>query len=336
MSYRDLTIRELVARCLMGDRDAWEEFFRRFLPLLKAAIKKTLLAAGKKALADDVDVVSLIHLKIVEKLLDEHKLNDCRNLDYINGWLWRMAVNEAINYLRSRRVLRNLPQVIEEELMGFLDAPMGEEGDKTLQEDTKDESADRDVLDRERFMHDMLMEVLGLMHGMENRKAYWVLRLSIVAADPLSDEEIEELSGFNKMPPDEIRSMMVDIMGDLERKSKEKVKKLANAVVKFYRIRRAEATLPMVIDESKRAELLEGIDTLTTQWRDDLSEGLMHIRPSGKDIALLVGIEESKAGQVSRILERARIYLEKNMKDEQPAIDTDAADESLFDGNHVM
>jgi hypothetical protein len=317
MSYEDLSNKELVMLCLVDDRAAWEEFFRRFIPTIKFSIRSTLITSGNLKLINDEDVLWDIHADVVNKLVKDGILEQCRDMDKLESWLRRVARNESVNYLRSRSLHRNLPQVTEEGFMTSLDKPLGEDGELPFVENVMDEYSGRDSLEERHDLNILLTDTFSKMQGMENRKGFWVLRLSIIAYEPLSDEEIEELSEFNEMPPEEIRSRLIAIMDELEEKMIVKIKAQARAVVISYRINRAEAFLLKAFEEEAQEKLREQIEELRQQWENNVKDGRMYCQPARKDIALLVGMPEEKVGQVSKVLERARSFLASGAREER-------------------
>ena len=65
-----LTDEEVSLRCLENKRDAWNEFFRRFIPTLRAGIREVLSENGRYDLLGDEDILCDINEKIVDELLE--------------------------------------------------------------------------------------------------------------------------------------------------------------------------------------------------------------------------------------------------------------------------
>ena len=71
---RKISDQQLVRLCLENNRPAWEEFFRRFIPTIKKAIKEKLGLSVRPNLCFDEEVLWNIHEKIVVKLYNNNEI----------------------------------------------------------------------------------------------------------------------------------------------------------------------------------------------------------------------------------------------------------------------
>lgn len=94
----------LIQTCLnTWNESAWDEFIRRFQPVIAGTVVKTLRLAGGDAAQYADDVIQEVFVKLCDK--------DCQTLrnfqpDHDNaffGFLKRIAYNETLNFLRRRR-----------------------------------------------------------------------------------------------------------------------------------------------------------------------------------------------------------------------------------------
>lgn len=97
----ELEIEEIVERCLRHDQQAWSEFLRRYIPLIKRSIKTTLRRSGFPEY-EDIDVIDEIWIRIFEKLYKDNKLELCVNLAGIDAWLITISMNQTYDWLKNK------------------------------------------------------------------------------------------------------------------------------------------------------------------------------------------------------------------------------------------
>lgn len=308
-SIQRLTDAEIVARCLENERAAWNEFFRRFIPIIKNAIKKTLYNAGHVELCRDPDVIWNIHQEVDIKLFKDGKLRQCSDPSGIKFWLREIATNQTIDWLRQQNRTKNLPEKQIRESMLSLSSPLKDNTDLTLGDTLSDDIGTNED------MHETLEEALFSMKEIKNEQAYWVIRLSIIAHMPFTEEEIRELAAFTGHRLADIKSRLDAMMTEVDKKTERKIKASARAVILWHEIRRLEARL---YDERKVSGVSTNVDDLIIkiqqkmkQREDLLKQGQALCRPSNKEIAEIIGLREDKVEQVSVILLRARQMLQK-------------------------
>ncbi len=97
---QDLSDQSLVARCINGDRLAWDKFVERFSRLILWAIKEKLRHTNFHYAQQDVED---IFQNVFCLLWEKEKLQQIRNKEKISGWLAMVAANCAVNYFRNKR-----------------------------------------------------------------------------------------------------------------------------------------------------------------------------------------------------------------------------------------
>jgi len=310
LSFKNLTDEDIVSHCLENRREAWNEFFRRFLPVIKNAIKQTLYASGHMELYRDPDVIWNIHQDIVIKLFKDGKLRQCTDTTGIKFWLRVITANQTIDWLRQQNRTKNLPEKQTQESMLSLSAPLTDNTDLTLEE-----TLTGDSYLNEEDIHEKLEEVLSGMNEMKNEQALWVIRLCIIAHMPFMEEEVQKLAAFTGRLPEDVRSRLDTIVAQVDKKIEKKIKVSARAVILWHEIRHLETRLH---DERKASGASAKVDDLTKkirqkvqQRKEFLKQGQAVCRPSNQDIAELIGLPADKAEQASVILLRARQVLQK-------------------------
>lgn len=107
----ELTDAELVAQCLKGERTAFGVLVDRYQkPVFNAALR--IVGNGE----DAADITQVVFLKAYEKLRSYKP-----NYKFFS-WLYRIAVNESINFAKARRQHEEIDDSIPAE-----DGPVGEE-----------------------------------------------------------------------------------------------------------------------------------------------------------------------------------------------------------------
>jgi len=92
-------IDNLVKRCLAKDKEAWNEFVRRFRNLIYQAIRTRFSRTNfSYAMQDIEDVMQEIFLDLWER----DKLMQVRDTEKIQAWLAIISQNKAIDYMRQR------------------------------------------------------------------------------------------------------------------------------------------------------------------------------------------------------------------------------------------
>lgn len=303
---------ELVHHCLENHRPAWNEFFRRFIPHIKKAIKKQLRVSGHLDLSRDQDVLWEVHKDIVIKLFDRGWLRKCHDLSGIRPWLKEVASNQTIDWLRKRHSRKTLPERVTDLTNVSLHSPTRMDSELLLIDTIEDDLPHSSELDH--FLENLL-ERLGQL---DNKKASWVLRLSFVSQLPLSSEELDELTRFSGSPRAEVASCLVDVIARLEKTVQRKDWAAGRAILLWYEIRRLEAAIFHKVkvktfdDDPEILEIRNLIQSKAKKREEYVKQSQVLCRPSNLEIARLVGMPAEKADQISSILVRARrLLLEK-------------------------
>ena len=312
-SYTRLTNEELVRRCLDNDRAAWNEFFRRFIPDIKWAIKRTLISSRHPQLFQDVDVLWDIHEEIVINLYSRGRLRQCSDPKGVRSWLREVASNQTIDWLRKRDSKKRMPELVEERNLLSLSTPLTENANITLG-DTVSANPEPDNELRE-YIENAILQ----MKHIPNEKAFWVLRLSIILYLPLSTEEIEKLARFSGCSAVELDRLVGKMVKRVEVKEEKRSTAAGQAVLIWHEIRRMESllfeksTCSSGLDEDEVDEIRRRIKKRTKHREALLKKAQKLCRPSNREMAMLVGLPEEKIDQISNMLARARLMLQVKM-----------------------
>jgi len=295
-SIRDIATKELVDLCINhGDRQTWDEFFRRYLPVIINTIKSTLRDKGQDRLASDREVMSKIHEQIVIKLYTRDKLRNCKDVSGISYWLEELTKNQTIDWLLKRgRDKRLVKTIIDDTSI-------------SLQDDVKIHPPPDipDLFPDENETEDSIELLKGKISAIKNDKDRWIFRISVMYVLPLDDQELGLLAKFSKLSLDELKDAIAQIIADVQKKEEAKAKNAGDAIMLWYQIGRLQA---MLYEEQKNTSEYnkEKIRTLEnklrrkTQARENKLKTINKVSwPSGKQIAALLGFNLKQKGQIS-------------------------------------
>jgi len=310
---------DLVPLCLLHQRSAWEEFFKRFSPRIKKAIRRTFIKCGAKDLVEDIDNVMNIHAVLVEKLYAKGALHQCTDLSGLRSWIVRISANQTVDWLKQRGRIKHLPLLKEEQLMRSLSTPLGEDQEFTLQDVIEDEDADL-FAQLEQIASQLYVEcVIDQIATIDNITHRWILRLHILGQLTLSDAELENLLTVSPLQEDELNNSISALETSLAEKEQERQDDLGKTVLYWHQLRGLEIKIAR-LDRDTFSDHKPEIDALKQEWNDIgnrknklLSSCHSLPKPTNKEIAEIVGIPEDKCGNVSTYLVRAREALSDKM-----------------------
>lgn len=310
-SFHNSTDQELAVLCLQHDRTAWEEFFRRFSPLIKKAIRRTFIKYCARELASDMDNICDIHAAIVEKLYAKGVLHQCRDLSGLRAWIIRLSANQTLDWLKHRGRIKNSPAVDAENAVS-LSTTLGEDGQATLQDILEDMDADIWALRQMEAQRLYLDNVLEQLASLNNSTQRWILRLSILAQMSLAEQERAELEAFSPLGSTVLCRLLEEMESELAESEMKRQAALGRSVVYWHQLRRMEAQIaflqrdPSNVNNQRIGQLVQECAELETLRNKAMKDGRVLARPSNRQIAAIVGILEEKCGNVSKYLERAR------------------------------
>ena len=318
--HQNLNDADLAKECLLHNRAAWEEFFLRFSPLMKMAIRRTFIKSGVKELAEDFDNIADIHAELVGKLYGKGILRKCKDLDGLRPWLVRVSINQTLEWLVHRGRIKRLPAIQEEQFMRRLSAPLTEDGELTLQDLLEDAGADLFLQLEQSACQQFAECLLDQLLEIKNLTLRWTLRLSILGQLSLSDEELYQLQTLSPLSDDVVEEKVSTLEESLFVKEKERQDILGKAVLAWHQQRIIEAKITRLTKENQAdnaAEIavlnaeLASLDVLKAKHLAACAE---FPSPSNWEIAELIGIPLEKKENVSQYLIRARKTLRRKLE----------------------
>lgn len=309
---------EVVSLCIKGRQEAWEEFYTRFAPDIRRAIEHTLFFSSDLDSFDWKFEESVwdINENIVRKFCEDGFLSKCVDPSGIRQWLKTVATNQARDWLKERGRLKNLPKQQTEEGMRSLEEPLYEDSEITLGETISDET------DVDRALRRYLASVLDEIDRLDNKRDFWIVRLSLVAALPLTREEAGDLATFSPLAAETVRETLERIISSAEERDAKRAADLGRGVLLWHQLRRLESELRMSLRDTspegvrKCEELRGNIDRKQKRRELMLAAGKKIPRPSNREIAGLVGIPDEQ--YVTTILRRVRDAIGKKRGEHFP------------------
>jgi DNA-directed RNA polymerase specialized sigma24 family protein len=334
--YRDFSNQVLIESCLENDRNAWEEFFLRFIPVIKRGIQRKLIASGFVHLYHDPDVLAEIHEKITVKLYKNRILTQCKNINGIIPWLETIARNQTVDWIKKNSRYKRLPQQYAESHTFSISGPLN--GISHLS--VEDTIFDDESVDLTNIIND-LQTALSRIKDIKNEQKYWIFRLSILASFPLSHDELSELSTFCDFPTDHLKTTIQKIEARLAKKEVKRLESMNQAVLYWYIIKRLKTRIDREKEKLGSVEKINSNDGCPSHGQEDIKhwktriksdiedlekeitdkqqkrDSLLKIgrklcRPANREIAQLLGIPLEKASQISNILIRIRKMITHN------------------------
>jgi DNA-directed RNA polymerase specialized sigma24 family protein len=313
-NYSCLPLKTLIRMCIINNKDAWNEFFRRFTPVIHRSIKNNLRAKGLISMATDIDIIEEIYIKVVELVWYKNELASLKNPDACVGWLQEISINKTNDWIRSNNRQKNLARKQAEESMHSLAEPQNEDGSITLQD--KIISEEPLLFQNENILHKYTNELRKL-----SVKELWVMRIKLMFYDPLTAAEVMELSQYIKKPAEEISVELEKILGTLLIKNQKKEKRHESA----GRIHATIINLQGRIVSKKHINDIAQEEQNRIKTVVDRKERSLHairknldsfIEPSNEQIAAMLGLPKEKVGGISLIVHRARKKLKEGLKKE--------------------
>ena len=173
---QELSDQALVARCINGERLAWDRLVERFSRLVYWAIKTRLSHAGCHYNRQDLED---IFQEVFCLLWEKDTLRQIRNREKISGWLAMVAANCAHNFFRGKKHGFSRKEFLPE---------------KTPSSDCAAEEC---------------LERKGLSHIMEESLDFLPPRERIVLKlNYLYDKTHEEIASILKMPQNSVSSII--------------------------------------------------------------------------------------------------------------------------------
>ncbi len=309
---RKVKTETLVQMCLRSERPAWEEFFRRYIPLIKQGIRKGLNPDSNFVSQDDMDeAISAIYEKVIVKLVRDGILNNCKTPHIIEPWLATVACNQTYDWLREKSRKKRLPEKLAKFGTRSLEHVVNAETGCTLSDIIPAPATSMPEMEDHPVKMGWLEDVFHALHDM-NFKKRWILRLSLIAVLPLSEQEREELGQFSSLGREECDECLSRMLADIRQKKESRAKAMGKAVLLWFELQNLEARQSAFekdcTDESKDKLLQVSAKIIRVSKRrlELLEEGNRLCLPAHADIAAIIGIPEDKVQQVSIYLRRAR------------------------------
>ena len=296
----------LVERCIAQEREAWEEFFRRYMPKIKLWIVKTLLRSkddSLDALFIEESVMNVFE-NVFVKLYTKSVLRTLNDRNSLLPWLRTLTVRAAKDWLKSQHAKSRLIEITTKDRTISSDAPSpGADGLKVANILQPPEGSKEDLAQRA----EKLLERLKQLPDEQK----WPLRLRIMFICPLDKCELQHLAQFVGTSPDQTAERVKAVMASLEKKKEKKIKEQKKAdrlwnVAQNLAARLLDRIRQEEIPSCERQRLEEKIESILKRVREKTRAASLEVQPSNKQIAQIMGRSSKNVSRVSRVISMAR------------------------------
>jgi DNA-directed RNA polymerase specialized sigma24 family protein len=320
IKFSKLTNEQLINMCLLDIQEAWNEFFYRYTDDIKETIIRIFLDKRHYHLAKDEEVVEDIFLDVFDQVWREKGLSTLKNPNYCKLWLRKITFSKTMDWFRKRNLVKNRSENQGERSTRSLDTPLNQEDSRTLQDIIEDPNSIDPYDDRD--IKNELAEYLNELKAL-TPKEHWALRIKLMFYDSITKEDITELSGFAKMPPEEISKRLDNISKDLLKKNaaKEKDREAAGNVhadiIHSQKILFENKSNP----DFQKDEIIDEINRKNERLEALRKSSSVLVEPSNEQVAAIMGIPKERALAVSLLVYRAREKIKKRISQKKITFD---------------
>ncbi|GEM_PF-3828288 len=307
IKFPKLKERHLIKICLLNNDEAWEEFFRRYLDDIKTTIIGLFLKRGLRDFANDMDIIQNICVEVIIQVrAGKNDLSTLKNIDNCKPWLRSICFSKTMDWFREKNLVKNLSKKQAESYTRSIDGPVSLENKRELVETLIDPTAEEaDIND----VQNKLMEYENQLKRL-SEKELWIIRLRLIYHDPLTEDEVQDLSKFTKMSKKDIIEKLDIIKEGLDKKAeaKEKERELAGKVhAEIMELQKEiyDNRLNSDFQKNKYKEVSSRIDKKNKRLEQLRRSSDVIIEPSNEQIAEFIEIPKEKANKISLIVLRA-------------------------------
>lgn len=307
INFLDLKDRHLIKICLLNNEDAWDEFFLRYMDVIKETVIGKFLSRRLFNFANDEDIIQDICTEVIIQVrAGKNDLSTLKNTDNCKPWLRKICFSKTMNWFRKRNQVKNRAKKQGEGSAISIHAPLSHESTTTLEDVIEDPmSKDPDSIND---IQDKLAEYAKQLKALSEREL-WILRLKLMYYDPLTEDDVRELSRFVKMPQEGITAKLDHIKEELDKKAEEKEKErdLAGKVhAEMIGLQQElyDNRLNSVFRKNKYKEVSSKIDKKNKRLEQLRKSSAVLIEPSNEQIAEFIEIPKEKANKISLIVFR--------------------------------
>jgi DNA-directed RNA polymerase specialized sigma24 family protein len=312
IKFASLTNKQLIDQCLFNVDKAWNEFFRRFTPVIKNKIIRTLVAKDLSYRAFDKDTVHDIYLDVFKSVWLDKSIRGLTDPGKCEAWLKEISRNKTLDWIRSYNRKKNLAKKQAEESARSQSLPLNEDGSITLGDTISNDPQSSDLDD-----HNKMPGYLNEMGNLKP-KELWALRIKVVFYDPLNRQEIDRLSQLVKRPVEEVAGQVNLIMEKLLEKNEIKEKDgdsagRLHAIILHLQDSLLKNRFDSGFSEEEHNRITDEINKKARRLELLRKSSTGFIEPSNEEIAALIGISQEKAQGVSLLVHRARKKIKEGL-----------------------
>lgn len=308
---------DLLRRCCdENSPPPWDEFFRHFNRLIIKTIRKTLIRWDQALSQPDYDVVNEVYLRFVERIMEERKLETVKHSAALPSWVRSTVQNMTIEWLRKQNTRNNVLNNHERKNTVSLNKPVGGEGEQRLEDVTGHDTMEELWQEKE-----LAQKVDDIMRDIEHldEEAFLMVKAFCLFYEPFSEREMDLIATRRNTTKEVIKGEIDELMETLATRNDGKIKKQANEVIRWFRVRQKEATLSQMrrdplSDREQTTAFAAQIEHESTKLELSRKKGKDIVRPRNSEIAHLLGIPGNQSKQLSLKMMRIRNKLKALME----------------------
>ncbi len=319
---RFISVEELIRRCLLMDRPAWEEFFNRYLGLINKQIRKAVKANVNCSPVDHESDCEEAFELVFKKLYPGNNpggkasvLNRLENMGKIEGWLWTVVRNTVYDFKRRDNANKRQLNKMQRENVVYLDSSYGDDNNHALIDRVDFQEKDvRNIQENE--VAKMALDWVQKEIEKFTERDQWVLRLKTVFYHDLSDSEKRKLAEFTGKTREQINCEIEKMTDFFSTMNTKKGKMLDSAEIDRVLLQKLERKLIIDIErldipENEKRERRDNVEKKKRRMEMKSRSGKMFILASNDDVARILNIENKN--HISVIMTRIRKKLKEIM-----------------------
>ena len=316
---QSLTDNELIAACARPNatRRQWQQFYKRYTPLINTRIEVTLLKIGIPQRAITWDIADEVSFAVMKKLCDGKSLKTIAGYQYAKAGLGQAVENIVRSWNRERNLQKHAHEAHVQKNLTSLDAPLGEEvDDECLIEVIADPRTNPIPGIEVEATRENITQLMREVESIKDNRKRLAFKVNVIFYNPLSDEDIKEIAALRGIAPSEIETEVDAIVARLADQNEQIERQYDLMANKFYdlqsqigRLRKMEKDFNT--PETELKELERDIARKTKELENlNKRNQMVNVYPTAEEVAKLLKIPKEKQKDIAVWLNRIRKKLE--------------------------
>jgi len=316
---QSLTDNELIAACARPNatRRQWQQFYKRYTPLINTRIEVTLLKIGIPQRAITWDIADEVSFAVMKKLCDGKSLKIIAGYQYAKAGLGQAVENIVRSWNRERNLQKHAHEAHVQKNLTSLDAPLGEEvDDECLIEVIADPRTNPIPGIEVEATRENITQLMREVESIKDNRKRLAFKVNVIFYNPLSDEDIKEIAALRGIAPSEIETEVDAVVARLADQNEQIERQYDLMANKFYDLQSQIGRLKKMekdfnTPESELKELERDIVRKTKELENlNKRNQMVNVYPTAEEVAKLLKIPKEKQKDIAVWLNRIRKKLE--------------------------